>query len=151
MAEETKPVEECDDLAAKLEKHVARAVNYVVSRLSRDEMPDDMGQVALALASGETCASLCEKAKGKVERRTAKAAEIAGAHAPVPPVPAPVEAKPEAEPESVDEPKKGDGYDDCTLEELRHEATSHQIEGRSGMDKAQLIKALRAADKKAAK
>lgn len=42
-------------------------------------------------------------------------------------------------------------YESMTVEDLHHEATKRNLEGRSGLDKAGLVKALEADDKKAAR
>lgn len=71
----------------KIERQIQLAVREAVIRCSRDEVPDP-ASLALALASGETAQSLCEKANAKIEKRDnppAKAATTAPSLVDVPP------------------------------------------------------------------
>lgn len=59
----------------KIDRQILRAVHDVVVRLSRDEVPDNAA-LAVALASGETTQTLADKAKERIDRRTAKPEEV---------------------------------------------------------------------------
>lgn len=74
------------DLKEKLDRQIALAVRDTVVLLARGESPD-AGNLALAIASGETSQSLAGKAQEKVDRRSAAKAEPdkPAAAVPVPP------------------------------------------------------------------
>lgn len=71
------------ELKEQLDRQVTGAARDVVIRLSKGEVPD-AASLALALASGETAQTLADKARERIERKTAKPEAEAN---PVPAVP----------------------------------------------------------------
>jgi hypothetical protein len=79
--------------------------------------------------------------------------ELTTAPAPTPPAfaaPAAAPARATAPATGTPAPAPAD-YEAMTAEELHHEATTRNLDGRSGLDKAGLVKALTADDKKRAR